>query len=61
METVREQVRRETEAVKGQGTKIQHFAAAFERLPGFSGRGVLLFLYFTRSGEGMRVREILLP
>jgi anaerobic magnesium-protoporphyrin IX monomethyl ester cyclase len=61
METVREQVRRETEAVKGQGTKIQHFAAAFERLAGVSGREVRLFLYQTRSGDGMRVKEVRLP
>jgi anaerobic magnesium-protoporphyrin IX monomethyl ester cyclase len=58
MEAVREQVRRETEAIKGQGIKTQHFAAAFERLPGLSERTVLLFLYLTKSGEGMRVKEI---
>lgn len=57
-ETARETVRRETESVKGQGIKIQHFAAVFERLPERSGREVLLFFYLTRTGEGMRVKEV---
>lgn len=59
-ERVREQVRRETEARRGQGTKIQHFAAVFSRLPGYPSRTVLLFLYLTRAGEGLTVREIAL-
>ena len=55
---VRERVQRETAAVRGQGIKIQHFAAAFSRLPDHPERTVLLFLYLTRTGEGMEVREI---
>jgi anaerobic magnesium-protoporphyrin IX monomethyl ester cyclase len=58
LEAVRTKVRRETEAVKGQGIKIQHFAAVFEHLPEHAGRTVLLFFYLTRTGEGMRVKEV---
>jgi anaerobic magnesium-protoporphyrin IX monomethyl ester cyclase len=44
--------------VRGQGVKIQHFAAVFSRLPDRPARAVLLFLYLTRSGGGMTIREI---
>lgn len=57
-QSVRERVRRETEGTRGRGTKVQHFAAVFRRLPGLGGRTVLLFLYLTRAGGGMEVREI---
>jgi anaerobic magnesium-protoporphyrin IX monomethyl ester cyclase len=52
---VAEEVRRATDAVRGQRVKLQHFAAAFAHLPGKSGAGVCLFLYQTRSGAGMTV------
>ncbi len=58
---VRSRVKAETAEVYGQGIKVQHFAAAFSHLPGFSGRHILLFFYLTRTGKGMNVREILLP
>lgn len=58
---VRERVRREQETIKGQGIKLQHFAAAFRRLAEESGRTVLLFLYFTETGQGLRVEEITRP
>jgi anaerobic magnesium-protoporphyrin IX monomethyl ester cyclase len=51
-------VREETEKVRGKGIKLQHFAAAFCRLPGVEGRSVLLFLYLTETGKGMTIREI---
>lgn len=51
-------VRNEVDAIRKQGGKLQHFAAIFHQLPGFSGRTVLLFLYLTRSGERMQVRDI---
>ena len=54
---VRERVRQEQEAIKGQGIKLQHFAAVFRRLPDRKGRTVLLFLYFTETGRGLRVAE----
>jgi anaerobic magnesium-protoporphyrin IX monomethyl ester cyclase len=55
---VQARVREETERVRGKGIKLQHFAAAFRRLPGAEGRGVLLFLYLTETGRGMSVRAI---
>ncbi len=55
---VRERVALETEAVRGEGVKIQHFAALFSRLPGLGGRTPLLFLYLTRPGRGLEVRTI---
>ena len=55
---VRETLRRETEKVKGSGIKVQHFAAVFKHLPELENRTVLLFLYLTRTGDGMQVREI---
>lgn len=57
-EAVREKVRQEVEFVRGQGGKLQHFAAVFNSLPENEGRTVLLFLYLTRSGEPMQVREL---
>ena len=51
----------ETAAIRGQGVKLQHFAAAFSHLQKTSGRQVRLFLYLTRSGKGMQVREVILP
>ncbi|WP_298036003.1 B12-binding domain-containing radical SAM protein [uncultured Desulfuromonas sp.] len=55
---VRERVREETDRIKGRGIKLQHFAAAFARLPDLPGRHVRLFLYLTRSGSGLEVRDI---
>lgn len=55
---VRKRVKEETTAVHGKGIKVQHFAAVFSHLPEHPGRTVLLFLYLTRTGEGMQVREI---
>lgn len=57
-EAVRRRVRTETEALRGQGIKLQHFAALFHRLEDNPGRQVLLFLYLTRSGGGQEVREV---
>jgi anaerobic magnesium-protoporphyrin IX monomethyl ester cyclase len=54
---VAEEVRQATAAVRGQGVKLQHFAAAFRQLPGSGGRTVCLFLYRVRSGAGMMVEE----
>ncbi|AMV72806.1 B12-binding domain-containing radical SAM protein [Desulfuromonas carbonis] len=57
---VREAVRRETGEIRGQGVKLQHFAAVFHQLPVGTGRQLRLFLYLTRSGAGLEVRELLL-
>jgi len=66
---VRDEVRKATDSLRGQGVKLQHFAAAFHHLPekGLSpskketvpltGPTVCLFLYRVRSGAGMTVEE----
>jgi anaerobic magnesium-protoporphyrin IX monomethyl ester cyclase len=58
---VREKVRRIIDSLRGRGIKVQHFAAAFGHLPEFSGRRVILFVYFTRPGRPMQVRQFPLP
>jgi len=55
---VRDEARRQTEAVRGRGVKIQHFAARFARLPDLPRPGVLLFIYRTKTGRGMEVKEV---
>jgi len=57
LQWVAEEVRQATAAVRGQGVKLQHFAAAFRQLPGTGGRTVCLFLYRVRSGDGLVVEE----
>ncbi len=54
---MRSEVQRESAALRGQGVKLQHFAAAFRYLSGTKGRTVCLFLYQTRSGTGLQVAE----
>lgn len=54
---VRDQVRQATDELRGQGVKLQHFAAAFRNLPHSTGRSIGLFLYRTSSGTGMHVEE----
>lgn len=68
---VHEEVRQATDALRGQGVKLQHFAAAFRHLPETGGQSLLvkgtvpftesrivsLFLYRSRSGEGLVVEE----
>jgi radical SAM superfamily enzyme YgiQ (UPF0313 family) len=55
---VRELVREEILKVKGQGIKVQYFAAAFRRLPGLEKATVLVFFYLTGSGRKLEVKEI---
>lgn len=55
---LRQLARAEQDAIKGQGIKLQHFAAVFHRLPEHAGRTVLVFLYLTETGQGMRVEEL---
>jgi anaerobic magnesium-protoporphyrin IX monomethyl ester cyclase len=50
---VREQVKQATDAIRGQGIKLQHTAAVFSE----NGRIVRLFLYYTAPGQGLEVRE----
>jgi anaerobic magnesium-protoporphyrin IX monomethyl ester cyclase len=51
-------VQEETARVKGQGVKIQFFAAAFHHLEGLDERRIILFIYETASGRGLKVKEI---
>lgn len=50
---VRERVKEATDAIRGQGIKLQHTAALFNE----GGRVVRLFLYYTSPGRGLEVRE----
>lgn len=52
---VRETVREETNRVRGQGIKVQHFAAVFQHSE--PGRRLGIFFYLTAPGRGMRVHE----
>ncbi len=54
---VRTRVQEKTEAIKGQGIKLQYFAAAFSTIhtPGL--RTVHLFCYLTGTGRKMQVEE----
>lgn len=54
---VQDTVKAETEAIKGQGVKLQYFASVFNRLQTPGTRRVHLFLYLTQTGEKMKVEE----
>jgi anaerobic magnesium-protoporphyrin IX monomethyl ester cyclase len=54
---VREKVRHITAAVKGRGIKVQHMAAAFSQLPEFGDHRIILFVYLTRPGRALQVRQ----
>ncbi len=54
-------VREEVLRVRGQGIKVQYFAAVFRCLPELSGPTVLVFFYLTGSGRKMEVKEVFLP
>ena len=45
------------EAIRGQGIKLQYFAAAFNKLDETGGRSARLFCYLTGSGRRMQVEE----
>ena len=54
---VKETITQKTEQIRGQGIKLQYFAAAFNTLPHREQRLVVLFCYLNRSGAKMRVEE----
>jgi anaerobic magnesium-protoporphyrin IX monomethyl ester cyclase len=54
---VQAEIEQEIAALRGQGVKLQYFAAVFYHLPDTAGRTVRLFLYRSRSGETMTVKE----
>lgn len=57
---VRERVSQELAATRGQGIKLQHFAAAFENRCDPGQRELVVFFYRTGSGQGMQVSEVTL-
>ena len=56
---VKDRVKEELDGLKRDG-KVQFFAAAFRHLPECSERRILIFLYLTASGKGLRVKELFL-
>ncbi|HEY5672254.1 MAG TPA: radical SAM protein [Malonomonas sp.] len=58
-----EQVRRQVKQVTAEeprSGKVQYFAALYHHLEDLPGRRVVIFLYLTRSAQGLEVRELLL-
>ena len=58
---VQEQVQARTDKIRGQGIKLQYFAARFQNLPDISRPEIILFFYLTQTGHGMQVEEQRLP
>ena len=54
---VKQKVQEKTGEIRGQGIKLQHFAAVFTSLPVAGQRSVCLFCYLTAAGQKMRVAE----
>ncbi len=57
---VRTKMQRIVAALKGRGTKIQHLAARFHHHPQLPEGSLVLFLYLTRPGRPMQVRQLML-
>ncbi|MDH4007892.1 MAG: DUF4080 domain-containing protein, partial [Desulfuromonadales bacterium] len=54
---MKEVVQKRTDEIKGQGIKLQYFAAVFSTLHNAMRRSVYLFLYLTQTGKKMQVEE----
>ena len=54
---VRATVQEKTEAIKGQGIKLQYFATIFTTIHSSAQRMVYLFYYLTETGQKMKVEE----
>jgi anaerobic magnesium-protoporphyrin IX monomethyl ester cyclase len=54
---VKEKVQRRIEEIKGQGIKLQYFAARFKGLTKATASSVIMFLYLTQTGKKMIVEE----
>ena len=54
---MKEVVQKRTDEIKGQGIKLQYFAAVFSTLHNSERRTVYLFLYLTQTGKKMQVEE----
>jgi len=57
LQWVRKRVQEKTEAIKGQGIKLQYFAAAFSTIHTPGQRTVHLFCYLTGTGRKLQVDE----
>ena len=57
---VRKRMQHIVAALKGRGIKVQHLAALFHHQPQFPEDSLVLFLYLTRPGRPMQVRQLLL-
>ncbi|TNF51327.1 MAG: DUF4080 domain-containing protein [Deltaproteobacteria bacterium] len=57
LQWVRKRVQEMTEAIKGQGIKLQYFAAAFSTIHNSGQRTAYLFCYLTGTGRKMQVEE----
>ena len=57
LQWVRTRVQEKTEAIKGQGIKLQYFAAAFSTIHAPGLRTVHLFCYLTGAGRKLQVEE----
>ncbi|MEJ2519479.1 MAG: DUF4080 domain-containing protein [Desulfuromonadales bacterium] len=58
---VRDRVAQRTTEIRGQGIKLQYFAAHFAGLPDAAEPAVHLFLYLTRTGKKMQIEEYRQP
>ena len=54
---VRAKVQEKTEAIKGQGIKLQYFAATFSTIHSPAQRTIYLFCYLTGTGRKLQVDE----
>ncbi len=57
---VRTKIQRILAALKGRGVKVQHLAARFHHQPQIPEGSLILFLYFTRPGSPIQIRQLLL-
>jgi len=58
---VQAEVDAKTAAVRGLGTKLQHFAAVFQHLAPGAGRQVRIYFYLTRTNRARQVEIVALP
>lgn len=54
---VKQQVKKQLESIKGQGIKLQHFAAKFQHLDERVNRQIHLFFYLTGTGKRIQIIE----
>ncbi|MDA3901910.1 MAG: DUF4080 domain-containing protein [Desulfuromusa sp.] len=57
--SVRERIKQELTGLQRSG-KVQYFAAVFEHLAEYTGRTVLIYLYFSKTSAGLQVKELVL-